>query len=87
MTYLVYSSWPPEQCQKWVPSHGVGLESNQVLGCLEVPVDPFSQQLLPTHSWYWKHHLVTSEATWRGHQHPLVWFGRSDLLVFRRPWN
>jgi hypothetical protein len=28
---LVLGSWSSKQCQVWIPSHGVGLESNQLL--------------------------------------------------------
>lgn len=32
--YLVPGSWPPEQYQAWVLSHGAGLNSDQmVVGC------------------------------------------------------
>lgn len=31
LAYLVSGSWPPRQCQEWVPSHGLGLKSNQIL--------------------------------------------------------
>lgn len=32
--YLVLGSWPHEQCQVLVPSHGVGLKYNlKVVGC------------------------------------------------------
>lgn len=33
LAYLMPGCWPPQQCQEWSPSHGLGCKSNQILVC------------------------------------------------------